>query len=81
MVLISINIPLLRDICYNSNRNLLHDLIIILEQIGREGNPEYKWYEIQDTIDYWKEFEKDKIVYPEICHKMNLRLTLMGIYK
>ena len=26
----------------------------------------YKWYEIQDSIDYFKEFEKPKIVYPEI---------------
>lgn len=26
----------------------------------------YKWYEIQDTIAYFKEFEKPKIVYPTI---------------
>ncbi|MBO4821572.1 MAG: Eco57I restriction-modification methylase domain-containing protein [Prevotella sp.] len=24
-----------------------------------------KWYELQDTIAYWKEFDKPKIVYPE----------------
>ncbi len=30
---------------------------------GRKpGN--YKWYELQDTIDYYKEFEKPKISYP-----------------
>jgi hypothetical protein len=29
----------------------------------------YEWYEIQDTIDYYAEFEKLKIVYPEICQK------------
>jgi len=36
--------------------------------IGRKpGN--YKWYEIQDTIDYYLEFEKPKIIYPNICKK------------
>jgi hypothetical protein len=29
----------------------------------------YKWYEIQDSIDYYKEFEKPKIIYPNICKK------------
>jgi hypothetical protein len=27
----------------------------------------YKWYEIQDSIDYYEEFEKPKIVYQEIA--------------
>ena len=27
----------------------------------------YAWYEIQDTVDYWQEFEKPKIVYAEIA--------------
>ncbi|MGN6196842.1 MAG: Eco57I restriction-modification methylase domain-containing protein [Ginsengibacter sp.] len=27
----------------------------------------YLWYEIQDAVDYYKEFEKDKIIYPNIC--------------
>lgn len=32
---------------------------------GRKyGN--YKWYEIQDAVDYYAEFEKDKIIYPNI---------------
>ena len=35
---------------------------------GRKpGN--YKWYEIQDTIAYYEEFEKPKIVYPNICKR------------
>ena len=29
----------------------------------------YKWYEIQDTIDYWREFEKPKILWPGISKK------------
>jgi adenine-specific DNA-methyltransferase len=26
----------------------------------------YKWFEIQDTVDYWEGFEKPKIVWPDI---------------
>jgi N-6 DNA Methylase./Eco57I restriction endonuclease. len=29
----------------------------------------YQWYEIQDTVAYYKEFEKPKIIYPNICTK------------
>jgi len=29
----------------------------------------YKWYEIQDSIDYYLEFEKPKIIYPNICKR------------
>ncbi len=33
---------------------------------GRKpGN--YKWYEIQDAVDYYEEFEKEKIVLPDIA--------------
>lgn len=36
------------------------------QKIGRKpGN--YAWYEIQDTVDYWCEFEKPKIVFPDIA--------------
>jgi len=31
----------------------------------------YKWYEIQDTVDYYAELEKPKIVYPDISLKTN----------
>lgn len=33
---------------------------------GRKPGP-YKWYEIQDSIDYFNEFEKPKIIFPNIC--------------
>lgn len=33
---------------------------------GRKSGS-YKWYEIQDNIAYWQEFEKPKIVYPDIA--------------
>lgn len=29
----------------------------------------YKWYELQDTIDYYSEFKKPKIIYPNICKR------------
>ena len=32
---------------------------------GRKGGS-YRWFEVQDPIDYWREFEKAKIVYQEI---------------
>ena len=46
---------------------------------GRKpGN--YAWYEIQDTIDYYKEFEKVKIIYPNICKKPEFTLDRNGLY-
>ncbi|WGK68348.1 TaqI-like C-terminal specificity domain-containing protein [Candidatus Haliotispira prima] len=35
---------------------------------GRKPGP-YQWYEIQDSVNYYKEFEKTKIIYPNICHR------------
>ncbi|MCK4499097.1 Eco57I restriction-modification methylase domain-containing protein, partial [Candidatus Babeliales bacterium] len=34
----------------------------------------YQWYEIQDSIDYYKEFEKVKIIYPNICKRPEFTL-------
>ena len=31
----------------------------------------YKWYEIQDNIAYWQEFEQPKIIVPAITDKVN----------
>lgn len=35
-------------------------------QWGGRKRGNYKWYEIQDTIDYWQLFEQPKIIYKEI---------------
>lgn len=35
------------------------------EKIGRKPG-DYQWYEIQDTVAYYQDFEKEKIVYSEI---------------
>ena len=38
----------------------------------------YQWYEIQDTTDYWKEFDKPKIMYPEITWRAQWSLDDQG---
>lgn len=38
------------------------------DERGRKPGP-YKWYEIQDNIAYYPEFEKPKIVYPDIASR------------
>ncbi len=40
----------------------------------------YEWYEIQDNIAYWKEFEKPKIVVPAITDAVNYAFDGYGYY-
>ncbi|OGP73032.1 MAG: restriction endonuclease subunit R [Deltaproteobacteria bacterium RBG_16_49_23] len=40
----------------------------------------YQWHEIQDTIDYYVEFEKSKIIYPNICKRPEFTFDKAGIY-
>jgi hypothetical protein len=40
----------------------------------------YKWYEIQDAIDYYAEFEKPKIIYPNICKKPEFTFDESSFY-
>ena len=40
----------------------------------------YKWYEIQDAVDYYKEFEKEKIIYPNILKKPEFLLDKDSFY-
>jgi hypothetical protein len=40
----------------------------------------YKWYEIQDAVDYYAEFEKQKIVLPDISATMNFAIDRNGFY-
>jgi Eco57I restriction-modification methylase/TaqI-like C-terminal specificity domain/Putative RNA methylase family UPF0020 len=35
---------------------------------GRKSGP-YKWFEIQDATDYWRDFLKPKIVWPDITNR------------
>ncbi|MBU2947374.1 Eco57I restriction-modification methylase domain-containing protein [Zobellia uliginosa] len=40
----------------------------------------YEWYEIQDSIDYYKEFERGKIIYPNICNEPSFCLDNENFY-
>jgi type I restriction-modification system DNA methylase subunit len=40
----------------------------------------YKWYEIQDAVDYYEEFEKPKIVYAEIATRGQFALDTDSFY-
>ncbi|TRL25157.1 hypothetical protein FM996_20210 [Methylosinus sporium] len=44
----------------------------------KEGN--YAWYEIQDTVDYWKLLEDSKIVYVDIAWTPSFCLDVHGRY-
>ena len=46
---------------------------------GRKPGP-YKWYEIQDTVAYWQEFEKPKIIISAINKRGNYTLDLQSIF-
>jgi hypothetical protein len=40
----------------------------------------YEWYEVQDTIDYFTEFEKPKIMYPDIAPRGYFTLDTSGSF-
>jgi TaqI-like C-terminal specificity domain len=40
----------------------------------------YEWYEIQDNVAYWKEFEKPKIIYPQIMMESRFTFDTDGIF-
>jgi hypothetical protein len=40
----------------------------------------YQWFEIQDSIDYFKEFEKSKIVWPETSFENQFCYVDKGVY-
>ena len=40
----------------------------------------YEWFEVQDTIDYFTEFEKPKIMYPDIAPRGYFTLDISGSF-
>lgn len=46
---------------------------------GRKPGP-YLWFEIQDSIDYYQEFEKPKIIYPNICKQPEFTIDTENFY-
>ena len=54
-----------------------------LEQSGEKGSRKKtsnKWFEIQDQIAYWKEFEKEKIIQPQTVKYQSFCLDRCGFY-
>ncbi|WP_428655995.1 Eco57I restriction-modification methylase domain-containing protein [Runella sp.] len=54
-----------------------------LEQIGELGSRKKtgnKWFETQDNIAYWYEFEKPKIIYPNIVKDISFSYDDKGFY-
>ena len=54
-----------------------------LEQTGEQGSRKKtsgKWFEIQDSIAYWEEFEKPKIIYPNMTKFLPFTLDVNGLY-
>jgi hypothetical protein len=40
----------------------------------------YRWYEIQDSVDYWESFEQPKIVWPDISKLPRFSMDTKGHY-
>lgn len=54
-----------------------------LEQSGEKGSRKKtsgKWFEIQDSIAYWEEFEKPKIIYPNMTKFLPFTLDYSSYY-
>ena len=50
---------------------------------GGEGGRKpgtYKWYEIQDNVAYWHEFEQPKIIYPDIAARCQFAYDKSNYY-
>ena len=48
-----------------------------LKQTGDKGarkKTNNKWFETQDSISYWEDFSKQKIVYPDISERLNFQI-------
>ena len=54
-----------------------------LKQTGDKGarkKTNNKWFETQDSISYWEDFSKQKIVYSDISEKLNFQIIENEIY-
>lgn len=40
----------------------------------------FKWFETQDSISYWKDFSKPKIIYPEITSRFQFSYDEKGLF-
>lgn len=47
--------------------------------VGRKQGS-YQWYELQDSVDYFQEFEKPKIIFPDIAKESRMTFDSTGFY-
>lgn len=68
---------------YPAIRNYLESFGTSLYQTGEKGSRKKtsnKWFETQDNIAYWEDFEKPKIMYPVMTKFLNFAYDDSGFY-
>ena len=50
------------------------------ERIKSRKKTNNKWFETQDSISYWEDFSKPKIIYPDICTFLSFELDTSCFY-
>ena len=48
-------------------------------KVGRKPGT-YRWYELQDAVDYWEAFEQPKIIFPDISINPRFTIDTQGLY-
>jgi type II restriction/modification system DNA methylase subunit YeeA len=67
--------PALKEYLESFGERLLQD-----GKPGHRKKTPHKWYETQDNIAYYPEFEKEKIVWAETANKIKMCIVPAGIY-
>jgi hypothetical protein len=67
--------PALKEYLASFGERLLQD-----GKPGHRKKTPHKWYETQDNIAYYPEFEKEKIVWAETANKIKMCIVPAGIY-
>jgi len=68
------------------NYPAIHDYLMLFKDRLTPGIPggrkpgSYEWYEIQDNIAYWEEFERSKIFIPAIAQSADYAADYSGYY-
>ena len=50
------------------------------EKVKSRKKTHNKWFETQDSISYWEDFNKPKIIYPDICTFLSFELDTSCFY-
>lgn len=52
----------------------------LADNFTRRKSGSYKWYEIQDNVAYWQEFEQPKIIIPASINNVEYAPDSLGYY-